>query len=118
LVLGGDLTPGSLSPGLEPILCDVNDGSSQTFACVYNIYRRNCSHDRKDAQAAGKLSVFKSDNLTAPSAVVIGTAQFSQLGTYVALTSYRDNDVIVASSTAAGTVDSSSAVFALGNFCK
>ena len=74
----------------------------RVFVCG-RVYSSNCSHDEKDLQAVGKLTVFKSNNLTtAPSAVITGTAQFSQLGTYVTLASYRNNDVIVASSTAAG----------------
>ena len=72
-----------------------------SIGCVYSC---NCSHDMKDVQAVGKLTAFKSNNLTAPSAVITGTAQFNQLGTYVTLASYQDNDVIIASSTAAGTV--------------
>jgi len=68
--------------------------------CV--VYSSNCRHDTKDIQAVGRVTVFKSNNLTSPSAVITGTAQFNQLGTYVTLASYQNNDVIIASSTAAG----------------
>ena len=67
------------------------------------MYSSNCSHDTKDIQAVGKVTAFKSNNLASPSAVITGTAQFNQLGTYVTLASYQNNDVIVASSTAAGS---------------
>jgi len=52
----------------------------------------------------GKVTAFKSSNLSAPAATITGTRQFSQLGAYVSLASYHNNDVIVASSTTAGVL--------------
>ena len=49
----------------------------------------------------GKVTAFKSSNLSSPSAVITGSAQFNQLGAYVTVTSYDHRDVIIASSTAA-----------------
>ena len=65
--------------------------------------RSNCSHDSADIQSAGRVTVFKSDNLSSPSDVITGSAQFTQLGAYVTLANYVNRDVIVVSATAAGT---------------
>jgi len=65
--------------------------------------RSDCDRDRRDTiQSAGKLTAFRGGNLTSPVAVITGSKQFSQLGAYVSLASYRANDIIIASSTSAG----------------
>lgn len=51
------------------------------------------------------MTAFKSTDLSRPSATIKGTLQFSQLGADVTLASYDNNDVIVASATAADGVD-------------
>jgi len=62
----------------------------------------NCSHDPADRQSVGRVTLFKASDLSSPLTIITGSWEFSQLGDYVTLTSYRGTDVIIASSTASG----------------